>query len=177
MIRSIFLGALLVLSYNALQAENPALVPAAKNASTTKEREAEDRTLVIIKPNAVKERHVGEIITDYEKAGFKIAGLKVVRLSKAQAEQFYAVHKDRPFYQELVEFIGSGPVVVMAMEGENAVLKSRELIGATDPQKAAPNTIRAKFAKSIKENAIHGSDSPDNAKQEIAFFFTAEELQ
>jgi nucleoside-diphosphate kinase len=135
-----------------------------------------ERTLSIIKPDAVAKNVVGEILTRFEKAGLRIAAMKKVQLSRADAEAFYAVHKERPFFGELVDFMVSGPVVVSVLEGENAVAKNRELMGATDPKEAAPGTIRADFAESIDANAVHGSDSLENAAKEIAFFFAEREI-
>jgi nucleoside-diphosphate kinase len=135
-----------------------------------------EQTLSIIKPDAVAKNVVGEILTRFEKAGLRIAAMKKVQLSRADAEAFYAVHKERPFFGELVDFMVSGPVVVSVLEGENAVVKNRELMGATDPKEAAPGTIRADFADSIDANAVHGSDSLENAKKEIAFFFAKREI-
>lgn len=137
---------------------------------------AQEQTLAIIKPDAVADHHVGDIISRYEKNGLHVTALKVTRLNKQQAEKFYAVHKDRPFYKDLTTFMSSGPIVVMVLDGDNGVAKSRELIGATNPKEAAKGTIRADFAKSMTENAIHGSDSLDNAKTEISFFFPTYEL-
>lgn len=137
---------------------------------------AQEQTLAIIKPDAVAGNHIGEILSRYEKNGLHIAALKMTRLNKQKAEAFYAVHKDRPFYKELTTFMSSGPIVVMVLDGENGVAKNRELIGATNPKEAAKGTIRADFAKSIGENAIHGSDSLENAKTEIAFFFPTGEI-
>lgn len=137
---------------------------------------AQEQTLAIIKPDAVAADHVGEIIARLEKNGLHVIALKMARISKPQAEEFYAIHKERPFYKDLVTFMSSGPVVLIALEGENGVAKNREVIGATNPQEAAKGTIRADFAKSMSENAIHGSDSVDNAKSEVAFFFSANEL-
>lgn len=130
-----------------------------------------ERTLSIIKPDAVGANNIGAIIARFENNGLKIIGAKMMHLSQNQAQEFYSVHKERPFFNDLVSFMTTGPVLVMALEGENAVLKNRDLMGATDPSKAAPGTIRADFAKSIDENAVHGSDSAENAAQEIAFFF------
>jgi len=135
-----------------------------------------EQTLSIIKPDAVAKNVIGEILTRFEKAGLRIAAMKKLQLSRADAEAFYAVHKDRPFFGELVDFMVSGPVVVSVLEGENAVAKNRELMGATDPKEAAPGTIRADFADSIDANAVHGSDSLENAKIEIAFFFAQREI-
>lgn len=135
-----------------------------------------EQTLSIIKPDAVSKNHIGAIISRFEKNNLHVAGLKMVKLSKDQAGDFYAVHKGRPFYEELVEFMSSGPVVVIALEGDNAVAKNRELMGATDPKKAAPGTLRSDFAESMGKNAVHGSDSIENAKSEILFFFKDGEL-
>jgi nucleoside-diphosphate kinase len=130
-----------------------------------------ERTLSIIKPDAVAKNIIGEIYSRFEKNGLRIIAARMMQLSKAQAEGFYAVHRERPFYKDLVEFMTSGPVVVQVLEGENAINKNRELMGATNPKDAAPGTIRADFATTVDENAVHGSDGPDTAKQEIAFFF------
>lgn len=136
----------------------------------------QERTLSIIKPDAVSKNHVGSILARFEKAGLKIVATKMVQLSKAQAEAFYAVHSHRPFFKDLVSFMISGPVVVSVLEGEGAVLKNRELMGATDPKKADAGTIRADFATSIDENAVHGSDALETAQQEIAFFFASSDI-
>ena len=130
-----------------------------------------ERTLSIIKPDAVANNVIGQIYTRFENAGLKIAAAKLVHLSRQEAEQFYAVHKERPFFKDLVEFMISGPVMIQVLEGENAILKNRELMGATDPKKAEPGTIRADFADSIDANAVHGSDAPETAAVEVAFFF------
>ena len=130
-----------------------------------------EQTLSIIKPDAVKKGVIGKILDRFESNGLRIAATKKIQLTKEQAGEFYAVHKERPFYGELVEFMTSGPVVVSVLEGENAVAKNRELMGATNPQEAEPGTIRADFAESIDANAVHGRDSLENAKKEIAFFF------
>jgi nucleoside-diphosphate kinase len=135
-----------------------------------------ERTLSIIKPDAVAKNVIGQIYTRFENAGLRIAAAKKTQLSRAQAEEFYGVHKERPFFKDLVEFITSGPVMIQALEGENAILKHRDIMGATDPKQALPGTIRADFAESIDANAVHGSDSPETAEQEIAFFFSAEEI-
>lgn len=134
------------------------------------------RTLSIIKPDAVGKNHVGEIISRFEKAGLTVVAGRLVHLSKTQAEGFYAVHKERPFFKDLVDFMITGPAFVMVLEGDNAIAKNRDLMGATDPKKAAPGTIRADFAQSIDENAVHGSDAPETAATEIAFFFKPEEI-
>ena len=135
-----------------------------------------ERTLSIIKPDAVSKNVIGKIIDRFESNGLRIAAMKKVQLSAADAGKFYAVHAERPFFGELVEFMTSGPVVVMVLEGENAVAKNRELMGATNPKEAKPGTIRADFAESIDANAVHGSDSLENAKIEIEFFFAGREL-
>jgi len=135
-----------------------------------------ERTISIIKPDAVAKNVIGEIYARFEKAGLKIIAAKMMHLSQAQAEGFYAVHKERPFFKDLVAFMTSGPVMVQVLEGENAIAKNREVMGATDPKKAAAGTIRADFAVSIDENAVHGSDGADTAKAEIAYFFKPEEL-
>ena len=135
-----------------------------------------ERTFAIIKPDAVAKNVIGEIVSRFEKNGLRIIASKMVHLSKEQAQGFYAVHKERPFYNDLVEFMTSGPVVVQVLEGENAISKNRELMGATNPAEAAPGTIRADFAKTVDENAVHGSDAPETAAQEIEFFFGAEGL-
>jgi len=135
-----------------------------------------ERTLSIIKPDAVAKNVIGEIYTRFEKAGLKVVAAKYKQLSRAEAEGFYAVHKERPFFKALVEFMISGPVMIQALEGDGAILKNRDLMGATDPKKAAPGTIRADFAQSIDANAVHGSDAPETAAVEIAYFFSGTEL-
>lgn len=130
-----------------------------------------ERTLSIIKPDAVTKNVIGQIYARFENGGLKIIASKMMWLSDQQAGAFYAVHKDRPFFGELVDFMTSGPVMVQVLEGESAIAKNRELMGATDPKKAAPGTIRADFASSIDANAVHGSDGPETAKAEVAFFF------
>jgi nucleoside-diphosphate kinase len=135
-----------------------------------------ERTLSIIKPDAVAKNVIGEIYTRFEQGGLTVIAAKMVHLGKEQAEAFYAVHRERPFYRDLVEFMTSGPVMVQVLEGEGAIARNRELMGATNPQQAAPGTIRADFARSVDENAVHGSDGPDTARQEIAFFFQPEEI-
>ncbi len=135
-----------------------------------------ERTLSIIKPDAVSKNVIGEIITRFEKGGLRVAAAKMMHLTQTQAEQFYAVHKERPFFKALVSFMSSGPVLVQVLEGENAILKNRQIMGATNPKDAAAGTIRADFADSIDHNAVHGSDAAETAKQEIAFFFTKEEI-
>lgn len=137
---------------------------------------ATERTLSIIKPDAVGKNHIGEIIGRFEKAGLNILGMKMLHLSEQQAQGFYAVHKDRPFYNDLVKFMTTGPVVIMVLEGDNAINKNRELMGATDPKKAAAGTIRHDLAKTIDENCVHGSDAVETAKVEIAYFFKPEEI-
>ena len=130
-----------------------------------------ERTLSIIKPDAVAKNVIGQIYTRFENAGLKVAAARMMHLSRAEAEGFYAVHKERPFFNDLVSFMISGPVMVQVLEGENAILKNRELMGATDPKKADQGTIRADFADSIDANAVHGSDAPETAAVEIAYFF------
>ena len=137
---------------------------------------AVERTISIIKPDAVAKNVIGEIYARFEKGGLKIIAAKMMHLSKEQAGAFYAVHKERPFYNDLVAFMTSGPVMVQVLEGENAIAKNREIMGATNPKDAAPGTIRADFAKTVDENAVHGSDGPDTAKAEIAFFFKDTEI-
>jgi nucleoside-diphosphate kinase len=132
---------------------------------------AVERTLSIIKPDAVAKNVIGKIYSRFETNGLRVVAAKMAWLSQGEAEGFYAVHKDRPFFKDLVSFMVSGPVMVQVLEGENAIAKNRELMGATDPKKAAPGTIRADFAESIDANAVHGSDGADTARQEIAFFF------
>ncbi|CCD37523.1 Nucleoside diphosphate kinase [Candidatus Paraburkholderia kirkii UZHbot1] len=130
-----------------------------------------ERTLSIIKPDAVAKNVIGQIYSRFENAGLKIIASRMVHLSRADAEKFYAVHAERPFFKDLVEFMISGPVVTQVLEGENAIAKNRDLMGATDPKKADKGTIRADFADSIDANAVHGSDAPETARQEVAFFF------
>jgi len=135
-----------------------------------------ERTLSIIKPDAVGKNVIGKIYSRFETNGLKIVAAKMKWLSKAEAEGFYAVHRERPFFNDLVSFMISGPVMIQVLEGENAIAKNRELMGATDPKKAAPGTIRADFAQSIDANAVHGSDGPDTAKVEVAYFFPEMEV-
>ena len=132
---------------------------------------ATERTLSIIKPDAVAKNVIGEIVSRFEKAGLKVSAMQMKQLSQADAEGFYAEHKERPFFGDLVSFMTSGPVVVQVLEGENAIAKNRELMGATNPQEAAEGTIRRDFAESIDANAVHGSDSAASAEREIAYFF------
>lgn len=133
-------------------------------------------TLSIIKPDAVAANQSGQIITQIEASGLQVIAIKMTQLSLKEAEQFYAVHKDRPFYRSLTEFMSSGPIIAMVLEGEQAVSTYRNLMGATDPQKAAAGTLRKQFATSVEHNAVHGSDSVENAEQEIAFFFTKNQI-
>jgi nucleoside-diphosphate kinase len=135
-----------------------------------------ERTLSIIKPDAVKKNAIGQILARFEAAGLRIIAARMMFLSRAEAEGFYSVHRGRPFFPDLVEFMTSGPVLVQVLEGDSAIAKNRELMGATDPKKAAKGTIRADFADSIDANAVHGSDAPDTAKIEIAYFFPACEV-
>lgn len=135
-----------------------------------------ERTFIILKPDALQNKHIGHIITRIEEEGFKIIGLKLVQMSKQDAQKFYEVHKERPFYNDLCNYMSSGPVIVGVLEAENAVQKWRDLIGATDPKEAAPNTIRKLYAVSKEANAVHGSDSKENALKEISYFFSEREL-
>lgn len=137
---------------------------------------ANEQTLSIIKPDATGKNHLGDIISRFEKSGLRVIAAKMMHLSKQQAQDFYAVHKQRPFYSDLVAFMITGPILVLVLEGENAVVKNRDIMGATDPKKASKGTIRADFASSIDENAVHGSDSTETARQEISFFFSAQEI-
>ena len=130
-----------------------------------------ERTLSIIKPDAVKKNVIGKIVARFEAAGLRIVAARMMHLSREQAEGFYAVHRQRPFFRELVQFMTSGPVLIQVLEGEDAIARNRELMGATDPKKAERGTIRADFAESIDANAVHGSDSPDTARMEVAYFF------
>jgi nucleoside-diphosphate kinase len=139
-------------------------------------KQTQEQTLAIIKPDAVANNCIGDIIKRYEQAGLHIAAIKMVKLSKNEAAKFYAVHQKRPFFDELTSFVSFGPVIVLVLEGENAIAKNREIMGATDPAKAAKGTIRADFASSVTRNAVHGSDSPESAKEEIAFFFSQENI-
>lgn len=134
------------------------------------------KTLSIIKPDAVGKNHIGEIITRFEKKGLQVVAAKMKHLSKEEAEGFYAVHKARPFFKDLVSFMITGPVLIMVLEGEDAIKKNRDIMGATNPKDAAPGTIRADFASSIDENAVHGSDAPETASFEISYFFGPEEV-
>jgi nucleoside-diphosphate kinase len=136
-----------------------------------------ERTFTIVKPNAVDKNVIGQIITRFEDKGLRVAGSKLIRLTREKAEGFYIEHQDRPFFQSLVHFMTSGPVLLMCLEGENAVLLCRDIMGATDPAKAAPGTIRKDFADSIEANAVHGSDSAKSAERELAYFFEKSEIQ
>jgi nucleoside-diphosphate kinase len=135
-----------------------------------------ERTFSIIKPDGVARNLIGEVVRRFEKAGLTVVAQRMTHLSQREAEQFYAVHKARPFFNDLVKYMTSGPVVVQVLEGDNAIAKNREIMGATDPKKAAPGTIRADLAQSIEQNVVHGSDAPDTAAREIAYFFSAIEL-
>ena len=137
---------------------------------------AVERTFSIIKPDAVAKNVIGQVVARFEAAGLKIIAARMMHLSRAQAEGFYAVHRERPFFRNLVDFMISGPVLVQVLQGDNAILKNRELMGATDPKKAAKGSIRADFADSIDANAVHGSDAPETAHAEIAFFFPEYEI-
>ncbi|MBP9591560.1 MAG: nucleoside-diphosphate kinase [Steroidobacteraceae bacterium] len=135
-----------------------------------------ERTLSIVKPDGVRKNVIGDVYRRFEKAGLRIVAARMTRLSQTQAEGFYAVHRERPFFRDLVSYMTSGPVIVQVLEGENAVAKHREIMGATDPKKAAPGTIRADLAESIEQNVVHGSDSLDNAAREVAYFFAETEI-
>ena len=135
-----------------------------------------ERTLSIVKPDGVRKNVIGDVYRRFEKAGLRIVAARMTRLSQAQAVGFYAVHRERPFFRDLVSYMTSGPVIVQVLEGENAVAKHREIMGATDPKKAAPGTIRADLAESIEQNVVHGSDSLDNAAREVAYFFAETEI-
>ncbi|HTT43630.1 MAG TPA: nucleoside-diphosphate kinase [Steroidobacteraceae bacterium] len=135
-----------------------------------------ERTLSIVKPDGVAANLIGEVYRRFEKAGLRVIAARMQQLSQAQAEGFYAVHRERPFFKDLVRYMTSGPVIVQVLEGQDAIAKNREIMGATDPQKAAPGTIRADLARSIEQNVVHGSDAPDTAAREIAYFFSAIEL-
>ena len=135
-----------------------------------------ERTISIIKPDAVAKNVIGEIYSRFEKAGLRVVAARMLHLTREQAEGFYAVHRERPFYADLVAFMTSGPVMVQVLEGENAIARNREVMGATNPAKAAPGTIRADYATSVEENAVHGSDAPETAATEIAYFFRPEEI-
>lgn len=135
-----------------------------------------ERTLSIVKPDGVRQGNIGDVISRFEKNGLKIAAMKMIHMSKTQAQGFYAVHRERPFFGSLTEFMSSGPCVVMVLEGENAILKNRELMGATNPANAAPGTIRKEFASSVEANVVHGSDAPETAAFEIGYFFNALEI-
>lgn len=135
-----------------------------------------ERTFSIVKPDGVEKNLIGEIYRRFENAGLNIVAARMLHLTREQAEGFYGVHRDRPFFNDLVSYMTSGPVMIQSLEGENAIAKNREIMGATDPADAAPGTIRADFASSIEENIVHGSDGPDTAREEIAFFFSADQV-
>ncbi|MDT0619152.1 nucleoside-diphosphate kinase [Salinisphaera sp. P385] len=137
---------------------------------------AVERTLSIIKPDAVAKNVIGDIISRFEKAGLRVIAARMAHLSQSEAEQFYAVHRERPFFGELVGFMTSGPVLVQVLEGDDAIARNRDIMGATNPKEAAPGTIRADFAETIDANAVHGSDAPETAAQEIGFFFSDEQI-
>jgi nucleoside diphosphate kinase len=146
-----------------------------KTINQAKPQEKE-RTLSIIKPDAVKNRHIGDIISKLEDKGLRIVAMKMINLDKEEASDFYHVHRNQPFFSELVDFMSSGPIVVMVLEGNQAIAKNREIMGATNPKNAAPGTIRSEFAQSMRENAVHGSDSAHAAREEIDFFFDPDEI-
>ena len=135
-----------------------------------------ERTFSIVKPDAVRRNLIGKIYERFESGGLQILAARMIHLTRAQAQEFYAVHRERPFYNDLVEYMISGPVMVQVLEGENAIVRNREIMGATNPADAAPDTIRADFAESVEANAVHGSDGPDTAREEIAFFFDDADL-
>jgi nucleoside-diphosphate kinase len=135
-----------------------------------------ERTLSIVKPDGVRGNLIGEVYRRFEKAGLSIVAARMLHLSQREAEGFYAVHRERPFFKDLVRYMSSGPVIVQVLEGDNAIARNRDLMGATDPKKAAPGTIRADLAASIEQNVVHGSDAPDTAAREIAYFFSTTEL-
>jgi nucleoside-diphosphate kinase len=137
---------------------------------------AVERTLSIVKPDGVQKNVIGEVYRRFEQAGLRVVAARMRRLTQAEAEGFYAVHRERPFFRDLVAYMTSGPVVVQVLEGDNAVARNRDIMGATDPKKAAPGTIRADLATSIEQNVVHGSDSPENAVREIGYFFAETEL-
>jgi nucleoside-diphosphate kinase len=137
---------------------------------------AVERTLSIVKPDGVAANVIGDVYRRFESAGLRIIAARMLRLSEQQAELFYAVHRERPFYRDLVRYMSSGPVIAQVLEGEGAIARNRDIMGATDPNKAAPGTIRAELAKSIEQNVVHGSDAPQTAASEIAFFFSATEI-
>ncbi|MGD2032927.1 MAG: nucleoside-diphosphate kinase [Gammaproteobacteria bacterium] len=137
---------------------------------------ATERTISIIKPDGVQKNIIGEIYRRFESAGLQIVAARMLHLTREQAGEFYAVHRERPFYSDLIEYMTSGPVMVQVLEGDDAVAKNREIMGATDPSKADPGTIRADFATSIEENVVHGSDGPETARQEIGFFFSDDQI-
>ena len=172
--RIIFLAGLL--AYATISTAQPAM-QAGKEESRTHPINNSEITLSIIKPDAVEKNRIGEIISRFEKAGLRIAAIKMVKLTKEQAEEFYGEHKGKPFYPDLTKFISSGPVVILVLEGDQAISKNRQLMGATDPKKAEKGTIRADFADSMSKNAVHGSDSPESALREIQFFFQPSEIQ
>ena len=135
-----------------------------------------ERTLSIVKPDGIRANLIGEVYRRFEKAGLSIVAARMLHLSQREAEGFYAVHRERPFFKDLVRYMISGPIIVQVLEGENAIARNRDIMGATDPKKAAPGTIRADFAASIEQNVVHGSDAPDTAAREIAYFFSTTEL-
>ncbi len=182
MMRSFFLLFAFLCVLGTQVAAQTALSPSALQTQTQTQNDSDqqqrdrpvanqERTLSMIKPDAVRQNHIGDIISRFEHANLRIAAIKMVWLTPEQASQFYRVHQQRPFYRDLVRFMSSGPVVVMVLEGNEAINKNRQLMGATDPSKAEKGTIRADFAQSVSENAIHGSDSPQTAREEISFFF------
>jgi nucleoside-diphosphate kinase len=172
MYKSLLSCILLGMTQMAFSSEAVESTPVANTANAVRV----EQTLSIVKPDAVSAHHIGEIISRFEKSGLHVAGIKMLHLTKQQAQDFYAVHKERPFYAGLVDFMTSGPVVIVVLEGPNAVAKNRLIMGATDPKNADAGTLRADFAESVQRNAVHGSDSVENAKNEIEFFFTTKEI-
>jgi nucleoside-diphosphate kinase len=168
------------LHYVALQSrgKNPVLLDACDNffKGSLEFRMAIERTLSIIKPDAVSKNLIGQIYTRLEKAGLTIIAARMLQLTGRQAQEFYRVHRDRPFYNDLVEFMTSGPIMVQVLQGENAIGRNREIMGATNPREAAAGTIRADFAENVERNAVHGSDGPDTARTEITFFFSDDQI-
>lgn len=162
------------------QSSNSAYPSPAHSQSTpqniTKMNGKTEKTLSILKPDALQNHHIGDIISKFEKSGLRIAAIKMIKLSSEEAGEFYQVHRNKPFYSDLVKFMSSGPIIVMVLEGDQAISKSRKIMGATDPKKAEKGTIRADYSESVTRNSVHGSDSPEAAREEIQFFFDPEEI-
>jgi nucleoside-diphosphate kinase len=180
MLKKTFIGLIsLVCAHSMLHSETPSLkveVSAESQAKESPNATATERTLVLIKPNAIKGDHIGDIIARFEKNGLHVVALKLTHLTQAQAQQFYSVHVNRPFFPNLVTFMSSGPIVAIVLEGPQAVAQARKVIGATDPAKAVQGSIRADFGQSVSENAVHGTDVPENAQGEISFFFRPQDI-